>query len=680
MFRINTIHFQRIAGIITVVIVIVLLFAFVQSASAVGGGSIEYGDTVSGYLDNNEYNHFWHFYGSAGDVITILMHTTSGNLDAYVDLWFSGGGWEVLYYDDDSGGSQTGNNLDAAIYSYQLPYDGEYAIGAARVEKQNGSTSGHYELNLWFEYNNAGGTSGGSSQSQSNEPVPYDYFEESGCPTGGYCLTSGSFAWPTASASYCVVSSSGKNMGGMDLWGDNTLQSFASNGANYWLSNTGFNLYESTDCNNSNIVLGWATNLDGAPLGSAWINQYTSDQQIIIALNYGSGGVVYDPNNGNVSFHWNPHSGDGQGYDGSLVMAHELGHAIGIGHDVQGGSGNLMYPNATPGATYNLNYSLGQDSLNELLVKYPSLAAGGVNQYQKVGVSGAYLTSENGRRASVQVPIPDGLENRLYDLRAGCAVVGYLPDGDDDVAFQCTWDLNSAASGQVTFYLDTSYSDHSTVTAYALVWDANVFPQQDGISFRMDSQYIWITDMNNNTYQYDYPYKHYFNMPPYSTLIVLINGYETNESDTQGWSIINNGDGSWTFYTNNGNSWDGTSVQGHIQVLGWTGNDSVTNQYTGRNNNFGVNARIDLNYYQICANYGLQLVDSGLVIWEPSASAMASMVEYWTGGDKDYGASNLLRAESGTGGNTNLKMEFLSEDGNGESCVTWQNTLFQVGP
>jgi hypothetical protein len=669
---------KRVVHVATIALSFAFLIVSAQPVSADEGSFwMDYGDTVTGYIDSTKDTDFWYFSGSKGDVITILMHATSGNLDTYVDLWYRGSDWVWLAFDDNSGGSQTGNSLDAAIYSYELLNDGQYAIGAARTGKASGGSSGSYQLSLKLEKSATGST----SNYQSKGPVAYDFYEDSSCPAGMRCLTSGSFAWPTPSASYCVVPSSGGSFNNVGLWGDSNIRTYAANAAYYWRAKTGFNLYEVYGCSDStNIVIGWASYLDNYPLGSTWVNQYVSNQQIVIALNYGSGGVVSDLDTGNILFHWNPTAGDGLGYDGSLVLAHEFGHAIGIGHDVQGGSGNLMYPNASQGATYSVNYPLGQDSINELLVKYPSLAVGGVNQYQKIGTSGAYLTSENGRQGYVQVPIPDGLENHLNDLRVGCTVVGYLPDGDDDVAFQCSWNISYASSGQVPFYLNTSYSDHSTVTAYALVWDANVYPQLDGITFRMDCSNIWVTDMANNTYQYSLPYTRYFNLPIYtSTPIVLINGYETYEEDTIGWSIRNNNNGSLTFFSNNCNSWENAYIQGHVQILGWTGTDSFRRTATGRSNSLGVNARADWNYYTICGNTTSQLADSGMVIWEPEASAFASLVEYWTGGDKDYGASNLLRAESGSGSNTRLRMEYLSEDGNSGSCVTWQNVLFQVG-
>lgn len=504
------------------------------------------------------------------------------------------------------------------------------------------------------------------------EPVPYDYFEEDDCPIG-YCLTSGSFSWPTAQASYCIASSSGGDYSGLYLWGDSAIQSFAANGSQYWQTNTGFNLYQHSSCrSDTNIIVGWTTDLWGTPLGSTYVSYYESSQQVLIGLNYGSGGVVADEYGATI-FHWNPTAGDGIGYDGSLVLAHEFGHAIGLGHDVE--RGMLMYPNAAPGATYSNNYPLGQDSINELLVKYSSLAVGSTNQYEKAGISGVYLTSQNGNQASAWVPIPDGMENRLHDLRGSCTVVGYLPDTDDDIAFNCWWDINNTSSGSVPFYLDTYYSDHSSVIVYAFLWDNNVFPVLEGFAFTMNADTIWITDMYGNEYQQGLPFTYFVQtpIPNNAAPVVNIYRYETNTEDEMGWTALDNMNGSITFATTYPGNWEDSYVQGFLHVLGWTGSG------TSRTNVLGVDSHIGWTFYTLWGDNSPNMMDTGLDIWWNNASAFSTLAVYapW---DKDYGAYSLARAESGSGGMTDLEVEYRSEDGNSNSSAVFQNVLFQVGP
>ncbi len=636
-----------------------------------GGGWLSYGETIDGYIDDGNYIDHWHFYGDAGDKIDVVVTApgSAGNLDAYLDLWYKGADWEWLDADDDSGGGD--NGTDAALYSYSLPYDGEYVVSVSRYDQEDGDTSGVYYLYLGLENSATGsGSTGGSYYG--DDSIPYDYFEEDDCPIG-YCLTSGSFAWPTAQASYCIASSSGGDYSGLYLWGDNTVENFAANGAQYWMANTGFNLYLHSSCrSDTNIIVGWTTGLDGNPLGSAYVSYYEASQQVLIGLNYGSGGVVADAA-GATLFHWNPNATDHRGYDGSLVLAHEFGHAIGLGHDVE--TGMLMYPNAIPSTTYNVSYPLGQDTVNELIVKYPSLSVGGMNQYTKVGFSGAYLTSENGYQDAVWVPIPNGMASRLGDLRASCTVVGYLPDGDDDVAFNCWWDINNTSSGSVPFYLESDYSDHSTVIAYAFLWDNNVYPLLEGFAFTMDAGMIYVQDMHGNQYQQGLPFTYFVNtlLPGNAVPLVSIYRYETNTEDDMGWTVLDNMDASFTFATNYPGDWENAYVQGFLHVLGWTGSG------TPRTNAFGVDARADWNYYTLWGNNAADLMDTGLDIWENNASAFSTLAVYapW---DKDYGAYSLARAESGHGGMTDLEVEYRTENGNSNSSVIFQNVLFQISP
>jgi len=107
-------------------------------------GTITYGATVQGELDNNIYRQSWRFRGNAGDTLDIRMTATSGNLNPMLAL-ISPLGDIVAANDSASGG------LDAGILAFQLPYTGDYTIMARRSGGsggREGTTTGRYSLTL----------------------------------------------------------------------------------------------------------------------------------------------------------------------------------------------------------------------------------------------------------------------------------------------------------------------------------------------------------------------------------------------------------------------------------------------------------------------------------------------------------------------------------------------------
>ncbi|MBI5930429.1 MAG: pre-peptidase C-terminal domain-containing protein [Chloroflexi bacterium] len=115
-------------------------------AGDVEGLEIEYGTTVVGAIDSANLEQRYVFTGTAGDVVTISMSRTDGDLDSYLSV-FDASGHELVFNDEDI--YSIGN--DAAIRQFKLPADGTYTIVATRYGAFNGISAGSYELILSTE-------------------------------------------------------------------------------------------------------------------------------------------------------------------------------------------------------------------------------------------------------------------------------------------------------------------------------------------------------------------------------------------------------------------------------------------------------------------------------------------------------------------------------------------------
>ena len=83
------------------------------------------------------------FEGRAGDVVSIEMTGTSGDLDTYLSLR-DAAGFEIIANDD----FEPGSTLDSRIERFELPQDGSYTIVATRFNQQSGTSSGDFNLSL----------------------------------------------------------------------------------------------------------------------------------------------------------------------------------------------------------------------------------------------------------------------------------------------------------------------------------------------------------------------------------------------------------------------------------------------------------------------------------------------------------------------------------------------------
>ena len=100
---------------------------------------LRFGEDVSGSVSDDHFRQVYVFTGRRGDVLSITMRRTEGDLDPFLLLADSNG--RILAISDDDG-----DHLSAAITLTSLPAEGRYFIMATRFGQELGSTSGTYTL------------------------------------------------------------------------------------------------------------------------------------------------------------------------------------------------------------------------------------------------------------------------------------------------------------------------------------------------------------------------------------------------------------------------------------------------------------------------------------------------------------------------------------------------------
>lgn len=108
-----------------------------QPGVPTSGTTLEYGEQVTGVIGTSGAYDRWEFLGRAGDVVTISMNGTDGQLDSMVELYDPAG--SRLVYNDDGG-----KGKNALVLDYKLPRDGRYLIVARGYD----TSTGGYELQL----------------------------------------------------------------------------------------------------------------------------------------------------------------------------------------------------------------------------------------------------------------------------------------------------------------------------------------------------------------------------------------------------------------------------------------------------------------------------------------------------------------------------------------------------
>jgi len=109
-----------------------------------GGGTVRYGETVRGVLEDTQFEQRWTFEGQRGEVIRVVMAAVEevpGGLDGYLIL--EGPDGSVLHEVDDANDS-----VMPAIDAYELPANGRYTLVATRFGFANGFSEGEYTLTL----------------------------------------------------------------------------------------------------------------------------------------------------------------------------------------------------------------------------------------------------------------------------------------------------------------------------------------------------------------------------------------------------------------------------------------------------------------------------------------------------------------------------------------------------
>lgn len=128
------------------------------------------GSSVEGNLNDSLFSVRYSFEAQAGDVITLQMQPTSGNLDPYL-LLFSPVGDLLEQNDDDATGSR------AARIDYTAEQAGTYVVEATRFQQQTGPSSGTYRLILEIAGAGPDQTTADPLSIPPSFGVPFNYIE-----------------------------------------------------------------------------------------------------------------------------------------------------------------------------------------------------------------------------------------------------------------------------------------------------------------------------------------------------------------------------------------------------------------------------------------------------------------------------------------------------------------------
>jgi hypothetical protein len=130
--------------IVTLLVLLgLLVWVSAGTATAQEPTPIEYGQTVTGEITDENYEFVYTFNGSEGDVVIVEMAQTS----ALGDLRRP----EVTLTDDRGTPIATTADrfsISRAILVTELPFDGEYTVIATRLDGEDGDSVGEFTLSL----------------------------------------------------------------------------------------------------------------------------------------------------------------------------------------------------------------------------------------------------------------------------------------------------------------------------------------------------------------------------------------------------------------------------------------------------------------------------------------------------------------------------------------------------
>ncbi len=102
---------------------------------------VAYGGRISGRINNTTPRTVYYFDGLRGEVVSIALSATSGDLDPVLTLLDSAG--QVIINRDDTAGSR-----DVRISAFSIPQSSRYYVVVGRFGYGLGSTTGEFELNV----------------------------------------------------------------------------------------------------------------------------------------------------------------------------------------------------------------------------------------------------------------------------------------------------------------------------------------------------------------------------------------------------------------------------------------------------------------------------------------------------------------------------------------------------
>ncbi|MBE2267071.1 MAG: PPC domain-containing protein, partial [Anaerolinea sp.] len=113
----------------------------VPGSERIDAETARYNEQYSGEISAENPLHFYRFAGKTGELVTLTLNATGGDLNPFLILMDSD--LNELSANDDSG-----TRRDSRITQFRLPKDGEYLILASRSGLTAGTTAGSYDLIL----------------------------------------------------------------------------------------------------------------------------------------------------------------------------------------------------------------------------------------------------------------------------------------------------------------------------------------------------------------------------------------------------------------------------------------------------------------------------------------------------------------------------------------------------